>query len=475
MLDYVKAWQDLLKRYHTIWKNAWQQRSTLDTPTRHSDETQFLPAALALQDTPVHPAPRITQWIIVAFALIALIWACIGKMDVVATATGKIVANGKSKLIQSSRVAVIKAIYVHDGQHVKAGELLVELDSEFTQADIERLQSELDNAQIDHIRAQTLLNAIEQNTSLILLTHHLPKLDATLLNMAQLWLQSQWLEYTNALAQADALIQQRQAEYNAAQASVATLEQSLPITRQQAEDYYTLLEGQHVARHAWLEKEQIRLQHEQELTTWQQRRTELKAALTAAQEQREGIIVQQRRHLIELHNEAQQRIDRLSPQLTQAHYQHSLMFITAPVTGSVQQLAIHTAGGVVTEAQPLMVIVPDNEPVEVEALLENKDIGFVQTGQDVHVKVETFNFTKYGLINGKIHSISQDAIEDPQLGLVYSTRIQLTQDSIQVNNHKVPLAPGMAVRAEIKTDRRRIIDYFLSPLKQYTSESFRER
>jgi len=91
------------------------------------------------------------------------------------------------------------------------------------------------------------------------------------------------------------------------------------------------------------------------------------------------------------------------------------------------------------------------------------------------VKVETFNFTRYGLINGTVQSISADAIEDPQSGLVYSIRIQLAQDTIQVNHKRVPLVPGMAVRAEIKTDRRRIIDYFLSPLKQYTSESFRER
>jgi len=475
MLDYFKAWRDLFKRYHTIWQAAWQQRHSLDTPVRNTNENQFLPAALALQDTPVHPAPRITQWIIVAFALIALLWACVGKMDVVATATGKIVANGKSKLVQSSRVAVIKSIYVRDGQQVQAGELLVELDSEFTQADIERLQSELDTAFIDQARSQLFLEAIEQKTQPGLLTNQLPQLDNTLLYSAQHGLHSQWLEYTNSLAQADALIQQRQAEYTAAQASVTTLEQSLPITRQQAADYQRLLAGQHVARHAYLEKEQTRLQHEGELITWQQRSTELKAALTAAEEQRQGIIVQQRRQLIDLHNEAQQRIDRLSPQLAQAQYQHRLMFITAPVNGSVQQLAIHTAGGVVTEAQPLMVIVPDNEPVEVEALLENKDSGFVQVGQEVQVKIETFNFTKYGLINGTVHSISKDAIEDPQRGLVYSTRIQLEKDTIQVNNHAVALSPGMAVRAEIKTDRRRIIDYFLSPLKQYASESFRER
>jgi len=409
------------------------------------------------------------------FAILALAWACFGKIDVVSTATGRIVPNGKSKLVQASRVAVIKTIYVHDGQQVQADDLLIELDTDFSIADIERLQSELDAALIDRGRTRSLLDAIEEQTEPVSLISLLTDIDSKLLASAQRWLQSQWLELNNLLAQADALIEQRQAEYHAAQLAVISLQQSLPITRQQALDYQTLLEGQHVSRHAWLEKEQTRLEHERELLTWQQRSKELEAALQAAQKQREGIIVQQQRHLLDLQHDAQHRIDRLIPQLAQAHYQHELMFIRAPVSGSVQQLAMHTPGGVVTEAQPLMVIVPQNEPVEVEALLENKDIGFVQVGQAVEVKIETFNFTKYGVIHGIVQTISQDALEDAKLGLVYSTRIQLTQDYINVNGKNVALSPGMAVRAEIKTDRRRIIDYFLSPLKQYANESLRER
>jgi len=145
------------------------------------------------------------------------------------------------------------------------------------------------------------------------------------------------------------------------------------------------------------------------------------------------------------------------------------------VDGTVQQLAIHTAGGVVTEAQPLMVIVPSNQPVEVEALLENKDIGFVRPGQEVEVKVDTFTFTKYGVVHGTVQSISDDAIEDERLGLVYSTRIQLKENSILVGSQQVSLTPGMSIRAEVKTDKRKVIDYFLSPLQQYVDESLAER
>ena len=151
------------------------------------------------------------------------------------------------------------------------------------------------------------------------------------------------------------------------------------------------------------------------------------------------------------------------------------MRLTAPVNGTVQQLAVHTTGGAVTEAQSLMVIVPSDQPVEVEALFENKDIGFVRKGQDVEIKVDTFTFTKYGVVTGKVVSISDDAIEDERLGLVYSARIQLTESQIAVGNRIVSLSPGMSIKAEVKTDKRKVIDYFLSPLQRHVDESLVER
>jgi hemolysin D len=220
-----------------------------------------------------------------------------------------------------------------------------------------------------------------------------------------------------------------------------------------------------------LEKEQIRLDQERELSIQQSRVRELSAAKKAAQSQQNSVIAQTRRAMLDLQHESQQRAAALTQELKKAQQRDSLMRLTAPVDGTVQQLAIHTNGGVVTEAQPLMVIVPSDQPVEVEATLENKDIGFVRPGQTVEIKVETFSFTKYGVVDGVVQSISSDAIEDERLGLVYSARIQLKKNTIQVGENLIALSPGMAVRAEVKTDKRTVIDYFLSPLKQYTAES----
>lgn len=457
----MSAKRDLINRYRQAWRHSWQNRKAMDAPARLNHEVQFLPAALALQEQPVHPAPRYIQWTIMAFAALTLLWACVGEIDVVATASGKIVPSGKSKVIQPSEVAVVKAIHVYDGQKVKVGDLLIELDTSMTGADVERLNSDLLAAQVDSARAQALLDAIQHNRAPTSLAQLIPQASAEQQLAAQRWLQGQYLELQSTLEQSAAAIEQRSAEIQAAQSTVASLELSLPITRELAADYKRLLERQFVAKHAYLEKEQIRLDQERELSIQQSRVRELSAAKKAAQSQQNSVIAQTRRAMLDLQHESQQRAAALTQELKKAQQRNSLMRLTAPVDGTVQQLAIHTNGGVVTEAQPLMVIVPSDQPVEVEAMLENKDIGFVRPGQTVEIKVETFSFTKYGVVDGVVQSISNDAIEDERLGLVYSARIQLKKNTIQVGENLIALSPGMAVRAEVKTDKRTVIDLSL--------------
>ncbi|MCY1353348.1 Hemolysin secretion protein D, chromosomal [compost metagenome] len=465
----------LLRRYRTTWRHAWRSRKAMDAPPRLAHEIQFLPAALALQEQPVHPAPRYVQWTIMAFAAAALLWACLGEIDVVATATGRIVPNGKSKVIQPSDVAVVKAIHVHDGQRVRAGDLLVELDAQITTADVERLKGDLLAARVDNARSRAMLDAIQNEREPASLAEFIAEATPHQQQAAQRWLQGQYLELRSTLAQGAAEIDQRAAEIRAANASIASLRESLPIARQLSADYKKLLDKAIVGKHAWLQREQARLEQERELQVQQSRLQELTAARREAEHGRQSVLAQARRTMLDLQHESAQTIASLIQELKKAEQRNRLMRLTAPVDGIVQQLAIHTDGGVVTEAQPLMVIVPVDQPVEVEAMLENKDIGFVRAGQDVEIKVETFTYTKYGVVHGTVQSISSDAIDDEKLGLVYSARIRLRENSIRVGENSIELSPGMAVRAEVKTDKRRVIEYFLSPLQQYADESLVER
>ncbi|NVZ22812.1 HlyD family type I secretion periplasmic adaptor subunit [Pseudomonas costantinii] len=471
----MSATPSLMQRYRHAWRASWRQRKQMDSVPRLPHEAQFLPAALELQDTPVHPAPRIFIWSILGFAVLALLWACLGKIEVVAVASGKVVASGKTKLIQSSETAVVRAIHVNDGQRVNAGELLVELDPTAADADIRRIQSDLLAARIDGARSAAMLEAINLRKAPASLIGAIAGADPQQVLSAERWLQGQYQEYRSSLELVDAEIQQRNAEIQSAQAQVASLRQTVPIATQLAEDYQRLLAQQYVARHEYLEKEQARLDLLRQLSVQQASVLQSTAAQGEARRRREGVVAQNRRAMLDLQQQANQKAASLTEELAKARYQETLTSLIAPVDGTVQQLAIHTVGGVVTPAQPLMVIVPADQPVEVEAMLENKDVGFVHSGQPVTVKIETFTFTKYGTVDGEVLSVSSDAIEDEKRGLIYSSRIRLNTDHLQVNGQRVALSPGMSVTAEVKTDQRRVIEYFLSPLQQHMSESLHER
>lgn len=176
-------------------------------------------------------------------------------------------------------------------------------------------------------------------------------------------------------------------------------------------------------------------------------------------------------------------------EVTKSQRRRAFQQLRAPVSSTVQQLAISTVGGVVQPAQALMVIVPDDAQVVVEANVLNKDIGFVRVGQPVRVKLEAFNFTDYGIVPGVVETISRDAIDmsqggqardennrpvQPQ-GLVYAARIRLNQRTIRVGGRQQLIGPGLAAQAEIKTGERRIIQYLLSPIAQPLDEAGRER
>jgi hemolysin D len=181
------------------------------------------------------------------------------------------------------------------------------------------------------------------------------------------------------------------------------------------------------------------------------------------------------RQVLEGLAEAERSVASTQQELIKAEIRATSRTILAPVDGVVQQLAVHNIGAVVTPAQDLMVIVPQNGALEVEALLENKDIGFVEVGQSTEIKIDTFPFTKYGTIAGQVVDLSNDAVSDEQRGLVYKMRVAMDRSEIDVNGRRVRLSPGMSVSVESKTGTRRLIEYFLSPLLRFADESVRER
>jgi hemolysin D len=292
---------------------------------------------------------------------------------------------------------------------------------------------------------------------------------------AQRLLDGQVAQFKAKLARIVAEMSKREAELRSTQELVRKLEQTVPIAKQRAQDFKNLVDQNFVSKHGYLEREQARIEQEADLANLHSRLQEIEAALREVRGQRTELVAETRRVSLDSITDGRQKIAALEQDLLKADARGKLMHLTTPVDGTVQQLVVHTVGGVVTPAQALMVIVPQDKPLEVEAFLENKDVGFVKPNQDAEVKIETFQYTKYGTIHAKVSSVSHDAINDERRGLIYAVRVKMDQASINVHGTPVSLSPGMAVSVEIKTGKRRVIEYFLSPLIQHADESLRER
>jgi hemolysin D len=394
----------------------------------------------------------------------------------VAVAPGKVIAADKTKVIQPAEVAVVKRILVTDGQAVKAGEVLIELEAAATDtgADTARNREALIAARLEAARYDALARAA--SATAMRPAFKAPAGTPTAMAGAEARaMDSQYQEHRAKLAALDAETTKRTAERTSVKELAAKLAQTLPIARRRAQDYKNLVDQKFLSEHMYLEREQVRIEQERDLAFQQARVRELGAAIEETRRRRDSMVAEFARGAVNAKVDADKRAALLEQELVKAQTRERLQTLVAPVDGTVQQLAIHTVGGVVTPAQPLMVIAPRDYEAEVEAVLDNKDVGFVKVGQRTEVKVETFPFTRYGTLAGTVSFVSQDAVPDERRGLLFQARVKLDRPSIRVDERDVMLTPGMAVSAEIATGERRVIEFFLDPIRKTATEGLRER
>lgn len=442
-------------------------------------EQEFLPAAVEILETPPSPMGRAVALAISLFVAVALLWACIGEIDIVAVGQGKIVPSGRTKIIQAFETGVVTKIAIEDGQQVKAGDLLIELDSTSTGADTGRLTANLAQEVLAVARLRSILGLPGGEMLDEPLGGNAAYGDATLA-LARSLRASQLGEQAEKLAALDRELERQKAGAVAAQAEIATIAAQLPLKREQLEARRTLLEKGLTPRQQFLEMQQQLIAMEGQANTAAARLNETHAAIAAIERQRAQSGEEfTRTRLLEL-TEAEAAVGQLSEELKKATQRQSLQRLTAPVDGTIQQLQIHTIGGVVEPAKPLMVIVPMEAGIEIEAEIENKDIGFVREGQEAIVKLEAFPFTRYGTQQGEVVTLSNDAVErqgaDPNTPrLTYLARIRLANDAIDVDGKSVSLSSGMMTTVEIKTGTRKIVGFVLSPLMRMGDEAGKER
>jgi hemolysin D len=470
---------DLLARYNAIFSAAWTHRHELAGPTRMADEAAFLPAALSLQESPVHPAPRRFAYAIMALFLIALTWSIFGQVDIVAVAPGRVVVSERTKLIQPLERSVVKRILVKDGDRVRAGQPLVELDATAASADKANVDEQLKSTQSDVIKARALLQALgngnQANTAALPAASYPANWTPEEIQTAKVQMQAEWGDITAKLGKLASEISRRHAEIETVRETVVKLETTVPLSRQREDDFKKLTDQGFIASHAGQDRTRERIELERDLATQRAKLAETQATLRESENAKTAYMAETRRTLYEREAQADLKRQAATQEQAKATQREKLTTLTAPVAGTVQQLAAHTAGGVVTEAQTIMVIVPDGAQVTAEVTLENKDIGFVNSGQAAEIKLETFPYTRYGTVVGRVDVVTADAVNDEKRGAIFPVTLTLGKGAIDVDGKMIRLSPGMNLTAEIKTGKRRVIEYLLSPIQRAGNESLRER
>ncbi len=460
---------------------------------RREDELAFLPAALEIMETPPSPIGRLLVANIIGLFCVALIWSWFGTIDIVASATGKIVPSGRTKVIQPFETGVVRSIRVQDGQAVKAGDVLIELDPTVNAAERDHSQNDLLAERLNIARLRAALAAVDDRE-----VDFTPPAgaDPVLVSAQRQLLLNQVTEHRAKIAALARQQAQKEAEQATIAATIHKLEAMIPVVQQRVDIRKTLMEKELSSKITYFEILQLLVEQQEELSVQNSHLQEAVAAAAAIHETRGQAIAEYRHTLSDELAKAEQKAGGLAQDLIKAERKTRLQQLASPVDGVVQQLAIHTVGGVVTPAQALLVIVPSDSRLEIEAMVSNRDIGFVHPGQDAEIKIDTFNFTRYGLLRGEVLGVSQDAIirDQPQdrsgdrrpgsqndssepkgQELNYSARVSLDRTRMQIDDRMVDLSPGMAVTVEIKTGSRTILSYLLSPLLRYQQDVLHER
>ena len=458
-MNLIKSWSQRAKALWVEFQKTQQER----------EENEFLPAVLEVTETPPSPVARIVLWTLMLMLVLGLLWTIFGNVDEVAVAPGKVVPQGQVKVVQSQYSGVVKAILVKDGQQVKAGELLVELDQTVSAADLAQMRKQVAyyNLEIERLLA-------EQNDTLFQ-PKITPEMDPHDVSTQMKLYESRTREIRSRLLQSEAKVGEQRAQLIASEANRKKYADLLAVAREREGKMKELLVANAVSYFNYLDYQAKRMELEQNLAAQMAEISRVESSLQQAMREWSTLKAEREKDIAAKMVDDRKQLQTYDEELKKAVQKSRQSKIIAPVDGRVTQLAVHTLGGVVTEAQSLMIIVPAGTTLEIEAWAANKDIGFLKAGQAAEVKIETFNFQRYGTIDATVTSISADATEDKEKGRVYRMVLALQQQDVEVAGKNVPLSPGMSATAEVKIRQKRIIEFFLDPFRKYKSEALRER
>ena len=453
--------------------HAWgEETARRKAGARERIETQFLPAALEVVETPPSPIGRAIAWTIIAGAVGTLAWACWAKVDTVAVAEGRLVPTGRLRSVEPSEPGVVRAIAVREGEHVRPGQLLIALDPTVADADAESATTELSTAGLTLARANALLAYSRGSGGAVIAP---PGSQASAAEAERQVVAARIQAYEAKRASIAERRSGAEASARSAQAEIVKLERTLPILQRQLDDQKMLEAKGYGARQKLLQQEQAMVTAEQDLIAQRGRLDEARAQVSSLSRDGAELTQQFVGQAAQERAEAEGLAATRGDALRKAQQKRGLQTLTAPVGGIVQAVSVTTLGEVAETGKPIVTLVADGEALVVEALVLGRDIGFVHVGDRAVVKLEAYPFTRYGTLSGQVIQVSPDAIVDEKRGLVFPVRVKLSQARLTVDGREALLSAGMSASVEIVTGKRRVIDFVWSPVAKTVSEAGRER
>lgn len=406
--------------------------------TENDDSYEFLPIISEIEESPINPLGRTTFWIIISLLFFTGLWLFFGKVDIVVSARGKVIPDGEIKIIQPLETGVVKEIHVKEGDFVKQGQTLIEIDTSTTQPQLQSLQANLDYINTER---QRLKGEIVQNAENSYTQNELAK--------------SAYADLQNQLASKNHEIKRLKEEVANSQKQL-TLNLDKERRMREVEDIISRNDLDKV--HA-------------ENMDYRSRIASLNQQIKGIEKEKDYIRTNFRTQNLTQLADRDKQANELEANIKEIEFKKQQQNIISPVDGYVNTMLVHTIGGVVTPAEKVISIVPADSPLSIKVSVLNKDIGFIKEGMSVQVKIDTFDFQKYGMIEGKVKKVSKDSVEDEKQGLIYDVFITPVTKTLRVDGVDQPISTGMGLSAEIKTGKRRIIEFFIYPIIKYWSEA----
>lgn len=418
-----------------------------------NDSYEFKPLLSEIEESPVSPLGRFTFWTVVSLIIITVLWLIIGEIDIVVSARGIVIPDGEAKIIQPLETGVVKEILIKEGEFVKQGDLLVLIDTMATDAQLKTVKENLKASKEEarRLEAQGVGKSFgsEDEIQKKLYNESLRTLNSLIGAKNQ--------EIKQIERQIDSNIAQKRDYKNQFQSAIDRENRLKNVADIVAYNDFKEAQDRTISLRESINKIEAEIKR-----------------LQAQERQVQNEIAQLRADFkaqkLETLTETNKRINELEANKEQIEFSNINQKITAPVDGFVDKLMIHTVGGIVTPAQELIALTPIDAPVLIKATVLNKDIGFIKPDMPVSIKVDTYDFQKYGLLHGKVKSISKNSIENEELGPIYEIYITPDKNTLIIDGKEQKISTGMTLNAEIEIGKRRIIEFFIYPLIKYMDE-----